>query len=237
MIQPQVLDHIAAGENSRIASSPKSPRADKGANVEGRPTKVIRHTHREEVRPQRLSYTIRSSCGAVYFRSRTFKIPRKSEDGIRSSNDHYEFETYFTWHPAPWLMYLGIRFGVNASISKSYRGWRNTLHTFTAVPDDSLIFDFCKAGNIAGVQTLLTKGRASVTDTNTQGRTPLHVSECNYERVTSLALCCKLRKLTLMFIKIASWKCDVELCRLLLDSGADDKALTYDFIGGNYEIW
>ena len=29
---------------------------------------------------------------------------------------------------------------------------------------------------------------------------------------------------------------DMELCRHLLDSAVDDKALTYDLIGGNYEV-
>lgn len=72
---------------------------------------------------------------------------------------------------------LGIKFGVNASISESYWAWKNTLNTFTAVSNDSLIFAFCKTGDIGGVQTLLSRVKASVRDTNTQGWTPLHVSE------------------------------------------------------------
>lgn len=123
---------------------------------------------------------MRTSFGAVYFRSTTFKTRKSFESGKWQSNDPYEFETYFTWHPAPWLMRLGIKFGVNASVSKSYRGWKNTLNTFSAVPDDSLIFEFCKTGNISGVQTLLTRGHASVRDTDTQGWTPLHVSRQKY---------------------------------------------------------
>lgn len=41
------------------------------------------------------------------------------------------------------------------------------------VLDDSIISDFCKSGNIEGVQTLLRKGRASLRDTDTQGWTSL----------------------------------------------------------------
>lgn len=38
-------------------------------------------------------------------------------------------------------------------------------------------------------------------------------------------------------LKFASWSCNIELCKLLLEAGADKEALTYDFPGGNYEVW
>ncbi len=177
MIPSQCLNRITFGVNVRTASFPESLGSEEGANIKDKSAQTPRHIHREGIRAQQVSYTIKTSFGAVYFRSRTFRIRKRFNSETGRSNDQYEFETYFTWHPAPWLMRLGIKFGVNASISKSYWGWKNTLNTFSAVPDDSLIFDFCKTGNIGGVQTLLTRGKASVRDTNSQGWTPLHVSE------------------------------------------------------------
>lgn len=161
----------------RIVSFPESMGSEEGANIKDRSAQTPRQIHREEVRTQQVSYTIKTSFGAVYFRSRTFRTRERFKSDTGRSNNQYEFETHFTWHPAHWLMRLGIKFGVNANISKSYWGWKNTLNSFSAVPDDSLIFDFCKTGNIGGVQSLLTRGKASVRDTNTQGWTPLHVSE------------------------------------------------------------
>lgn len=136
------------------------------------PCRAVRyrsHRYREEVLTQQLSYTSKTIFGAVYFRSRVFRTCTRFESSKEQSKDLYEFATYFTWYPAVWLARLGIKFGVNASIARSYQGWKSTLKVFPAVPDDSLIFDFCKSGNIEGVQTLLTKGSASVRDTDTHG--------------------------------------------------------------------
>ena len=43
-------------------------------------------------------------------------------------------------------------------------------------PSQLLIFDFCKMGNIEGVQRLLARGDATVRDASPKGWTPLHVS-------------------------------------------------------------
>ncbi|KAK8104487.1 uncharacterized protein PG998_011520 [Apiospora kogelbergensis] len=88
-------------------------------------------------------------------------------------------------------------------------GWKNTLRTFRAVPDSVAIFEFCRSGNLPAVRTMLTSGQASALDTNSIGWTPLH---------------------------FASYACDDEISRLLIDAGADVNALTYDFPLGNYEI-
>lgn len=173
----QVLKGIRNDVDLGTAALPHGEATEKDENIKGKSVRAPRPTSREEIPAQQLSYNIKTSFGTVYFRSRTFRTRDRFKSGKRQSSDQYEFETYFTWHPAPWLTRLGIKFGINASISKSCRGWRNTLSTFAAVPDDSLIFEFCKTGNIGGIQTLLTKGDASVRDTDTQGWTPLHVSE------------------------------------------------------------
>ena len=50
------------------------------------------------------------------------------------------------------------------------------METSYPVPDDALIFEFCREGNLAGVKTLLSKGQASVRDVDSLGRTALFVS-------------------------------------------------------------
>lgn len=90
--------------------------------------------------------------------------------------DHYERETSYTISPAPWLIRLGFQYGLHCRwLSSSSQGWKNSLETIRPVPDDALIFDFCKTGNLPAVQKLLSSGHASVRDTDSRGYTPLHV--------------------------------------------------------------
>lgn len=91
--------------------------------------------------------------------------------------DQCEYRTSYTISPAPWLIRLGIHYGLHLGfLSSSTHGWKNTLQTFCPVPDNALIFDFCRQGNVPAVRSLLSGGHASVRDTNSQGYTPLHVS-------------------------------------------------------------
>ena len=50
------------------------------------------------------------------------------------------------------------------------------LDTFRPVPDDAPIFKFCTEGLLSAVRRLLIEGQASVRDTDSRGRTALHVS-------------------------------------------------------------
>ena len=84
--------------------------------------------------------------------------------------------TSFVYFPSWWLTKFGFKNGIGVSLSNSAKGWQVSLNPFRAVPDDTLIFDFCKAGNIKAVQRLLSRGDASVQDTSSKGWTPLHVS-------------------------------------------------------------
>lgn len=74
------------------------------------------------------------------------------------------------------MIWLGITTSLDVMISKSIRGWKNTLRAFRAVPAEALIFEFCTKGNVEGVRTLLARGDASVWDRDPDGMTPLHVS-------------------------------------------------------------
>ena len=61
-------------------------------------------------------------------------------------------------------------------MSSSASGWQFCFNPVRAVPDNSLIFDFCKTGNTQGVQRLIAWSDASVRDASSKGWTPLHVS-------------------------------------------------------------
>ena len=108
---------------------------------------------------------------------------------------HYEQDQQvhkisYTIYPSPWLIRLGIHYGLRLGfLSSSTQGWKNTLNTFCPVPDDALIFEFCRQGNVPAVRDLLSRGHASVRDTDSWGATPLHVSlvgEVNLELYLSM---------------------------------------------------
>lgn len=84
----------------------------------------------------------------------------------------YEHETSFTIYPATWLIRLGLHYGLRLAT----QGWKTTLEAICPVPDDALIFKFCKEGDVYAVMKLLSGGHASVRDTDSRGYTPLHVS-------------------------------------------------------------
>jgi hypothetical protein len=44
------------------------------------------------------------------------------------------------------------------------------------VPNDALIFELCREGNVGAIRRLLIHGHASLDDVNEMGETPLHVS-------------------------------------------------------------
>ena len=117
--------------------------------------------------------------GTVYIQSRTCCSQLKETDVETRSflDDEYEHESSFTVFPAAWLVRLGFKYGLHLSLVKSsIRGWKQTLSTSCHVPDDALVFEFCKQGNVAGVRSLLLRGDASVRDVDSQGQTPLFVS-------------------------------------------------------------
>ncbi|KAL3462753.1 nucleoside phosphorylase domain-containing protein [Aspergillus heterothallicus] len=86
-----------------------------------------------------------------------------------------ETQTSFIFHPAPWLMRFGLRYGLKAMAINHHRAWRYSIQPICAVPDDSLIFVFCARGNVDAVRELLSRREASVSDMDTRGWTPLHV--------------------------------------------------------------
>lgn len=105
--------------------------------------------------------------GTFYLRSKVYEDCKIS---------HYE--TSYRFHPANWLVSLGMRGSLDVMISRSTQGWQIDLNarTFRAVPEDALIFQFSEDGNIEGVKTLLVRGEGSLMDRDPTGFTLLHVS-------------------------------------------------------------
>jgi hypothetical protein len=86
-----------------------------------------------------------------------------------------EEDVSYVISPSALLRWIGISRGVSI-YTKPTDGWQFTLQPFTVIPEESLIFEFCREGNLAGVQTLFKLGQASVRDRDRSGQTPLHVS-------------------------------------------------------------
>lgn len=105
--------------------------------------------------------------GTFYLRSEVYE-----DRGVPHSENFYMF------HPANWLVLLGMKSSFDVMISRSTQGWTNNLssRTFRAVPHDALIFQFCENGNLEGIKTLLARGDASLMDRCPRGWTLLHVS-------------------------------------------------------------
>lgn len=128
---------------------------------------------------RRNDFVLKSFIGKIYVRLRTnvleYSLPiGRLKDG---ENVKYEHVTSLCACPAPWLVKIGVNYGLNVEFHKSaIWGWKHALSTIRLVPDDAMIFEFCKEGNLSGVQTLLSGGRASVRDTDSCGKTPLFVS-------------------------------------------------------------
>ena len=143
---------------------------------------------------------------------------------LHHEKDQGEDETSYTVYPAAWLIRLGIRYGFRLKFgSSATQGWRTTLKAFCPVPDDALIFEFCKQGNTSAARALLSGGYASVRDTDSEGYTPLHVSllrhkPLSYARVSNAR------------VKFAAQNHHPELCEILKSAGADINALTYSRI-------
>jgi len=81
----------------------------------------------------------------------------------------------YTIRPNRLLQMFGMSYGLFLN-AKSTSGWQYMIQPFRTVSEKSLIFEFCRNGNLSGLQTLLDLGDGSLRDRDTMGRTPLWVS-------------------------------------------------------------
>ncbi|CZR52451.1 uncharacterized protein PAC_02328 [Phialocephala subalpina] len=162
------------------------------------------------------SQTMKSLFGDLTIQTTTFETIVDRGEG-REHNDHLaQSRTRIIFRPAAWLVRFGLAYEFQLGLARSSRSWKTILQVFQPVPDDSLIFEFCRLGNTQGVQTLLSRKQASVWDTNSYGWTLLH---------------------------IALHYAQLQIVELLLTEGADCDAVTYRqescllvFGGGTYTM-
>ncbi|KAL2851042.1 nucleoside phosphorylase domain-containing protein [Aspergillus pseudoustus] len=119
------------------------------------------------------SKTRETMFGTIVFETQITKHQIILDDEEKSRTKR---KTTFIFHPARWLLWLGVRYGLKTMATNHNSTWRYTIQPVRAVPDDSLIFSFCERGNVDAVRELFTRRQASVYDVDTEGWTPLHVS-------------------------------------------------------------
>ena len=96
-------------------------------------------------------------------------------------NIEHEYITEIVLLPSQWLIMLGLKLGyILRLISSSTSGWQSSLRALHVVPEDALIFDFYRDGNLGAVRTLCERGLALVNDIDSRGRTPLYVSRSSF---------------------------------------------------------
>ena len=129
------------------------------------------------------SSVMECSLGTLRTESNTrLRISEMDDLTLYNEQDQSEHETSYTVYPAEWLIRLGIRYGFRLNFGCSAtQELRTSLKPFCPVPDDALIFEFCRQGNTPAVRKLLSGGYASVEDINSEGYTPLHVSLFRHE--------------------------------------------------------
>ena len=118
--------------------------------------------------------------GTIYTSSAKKRLKSRDPDDqvYHKEQELYENETLFTARPATWLIKLGVKYELNLAFSySSITGWKQSLTTFSLVPDDSLIFEFCAEGNLPAIRSLFSRGLSSTKDIGSWGQTPLHVSQ------------------------------------------------------------
>ena len=111
--------------------------------------------------------------GSIWVRTSTLRL----ETSSTSSGGNFQIITSFIFYPASWLTRIGFRHGGEASLRNSKYGWQFGFNPIRAVPDNSLIFELCRTGQVRAVELLIQRGDASIHDTSSKGWMPLQVSQ------------------------------------------------------------
>lgn len=112
----------------------------------------------------------------VHYQSRT--IDRESvfeEDNCKDVNKQQQIETSISIHPKPWLLGRGFALSYTTSGNSRIPQFGFQFRHYNIRSEDALIFEFCSAGNLEGLKSLLRRGDASPFDCDPEGWTPLHV--------------------------------------------------------------
>lgn len=146
------------------------------------------------------------------------------DDALDDEKYQYEHETSFSILPAQWLLKLGFNYAYSFSTyDSSTQGWRFSLKPINLVPKDSPIFGLCWQGNIGKVRELISNNLASARDVNSDGFTALHVSHTTLRLITRLPRSYGSNSCH----KFAAGSHSSELCKFLIQAGADKTARTF----------
>jgi len=120
---------------------------------------------------QRSSAYIAAPVASIYAHFSTRKVPQDLSNKDRLM---VERASSYVLYPGTVLKMFGINHGLMLD-TKSTTGWQFSLQPFNALPFEAPIFEFCRNGNVAAIQTLLSGGHASLWDRDPLGCTPLWV--------------------------------------------------------------
>jgi hypothetical protein len=114
---------------------------------------------------------------------------------------------------------------------KAKSGWMFTAQAYRVVPDDSPIMKFARSGDVRGIQELFKKNMASPYDRRTGGETVLDVGAFNADLLSNSLLEPQANSGT---NKRAAFYQHLEVCRLLLNEGADPSISSSRCVGESF---
>jgi hypothetical protein len=109
----------------------------------------------------------------------SIRISRSTQrriNGWAQDSQTLSSDTILVFYPSQWLLKLGFQLGLGLVLARAKQGWKVLLEPPRVVPENAEIFKLSKTGNVQAVETLIRQGKASIWDTDSLGRTPLHVS-------------------------------------------------------------
>ncbi|KAG8533003.1 uncharacterized protein KY384_001785 [Bacidia gigantensis] len=164
--------HAEASEKDGAGNNPVYPRATiTGSSVIGQAIDVLpikamnEYAHTSKSRIQAKETLARHEAVVEYLFGTIHIKSKQSRIQVGELDDMREWENTVSIRPAGWLVNLGFKYGLKLNLfQSSIQGWKQTLSTSCHVPDDALVFEFCKQGNLDGVRSLLSRGDASIRD-------------------------------------------------------------------------
>ncbi|KAL4884619.1 hypothetical protein BJY04DRAFT_181617 [Aspergillus karnatakaensis] len=160
----------------RFEEESPSPATDRSLVLAG--DAVIQRSEKDILKTNRFiqSEPRQTLFGTIYIH---IQITSRQNADDEEATTRTETKTSFLFHPANWLLRLGLKYGLSGLASKNSSTWQYSIRPVYAVPENALIFRFCESGNVDAVRELISGGEASVHDTDHKGQTPLHVAVHN----------------------------------------------------------
>ena len=166
-------------------------------NISGNKSMIMLSNKEENLPPQDLSSvgkplrdkvvhaynrTLKMFIGSVHVDLKTIHVQpddssaNPAQGSQTLSKAQYKYHTVSTiLYPARWLVNQGFSYSPRINVV-GYFLWELKIKVTYAVPDDSLVFEFCKVGDVSGLKRLFANKQASTKDVDSLGRTPIYVS-------------------------------------------------------------